>query len=120
MGGQMSNNVANRSSEPRIAAWHAPALTEESATEAAAALEASPATVLVDHVIGGANPTGITLSLAYDGDDVPLCENDILFLLRWYASHTPLPEIVREELDFEHVGPPAIADGSPSQSALGD
>jgi hypothetical protein len=130
----MSKKVLKRGSERLMAAWHARALTEESVKEIAAALEASPATVLGANVIGGANPTGITLSLAYDGDDVPWCGNDILFWLKWHRSHgggvrpprilingTPFPDLVRVELDFGHVGAPGPADiGGIQGGALGD
>jgi hypothetical protein len=130
----MSKKVLKRGSERLMAAWHARALTEESVKEIAAALEASPATVLGASVIGAANPTGITLSLAYEGDDVPWCGNDILFWLKWHRSHgggvrpprilingTPFPDLVRVELDFGHVGAPGPADiGGIQGGALGD
>ena len=131
----MSKKFAKRGSERLMAAWHARALTEESVKEIAAALEASPATVLGANVIGGANPTGITLSLAYDGDDVPSCGNDILFWLKWHINHggggvrppriiingIPFPDLVRLELDFGHVGAPGLPDaGAIRGGALGD
>ena len=131
----MSKKVSKRGSERLMAAWHARALTEESVKEIAAALEASPATVLGANVIGGSNPTGITLSLAYDGDDVPWCGNDILFWLKWHRSHggggvrpprilingIPFPDLVRVELDFGHVGVPGPADlGGIQGGSLGE
>ena len=125
----MTRKLAKRGSERLMAAWNARALTEESVKEIAAALEASPATVLGANVIGGAHPTGVSLSLAYEGDDVPLCGNDILFWLRWHINHggggvrppriiingIPFPDLVRIELDFGHVGPSGLADaGGPA------
>src|ERR1700704_6205089 len=118
------DNKHKRGSERLMAAWHARALTEESVREIASALEQSSATVLGAYVSGGASPTGVTLSLAYEGDDVPQCGNDIMFWLKWHLHHggagvrppriiingIPFPDLVRLELDFGHVGPPANAD----------
>jgi len=104
----------------RFAAGRAPRLlTDESMREIAAALAASPAIVLSGHIVGNDHPTGVMLSLAYEGDDVSACGVDILFWLRWHAVHgngevrppriivngaRELPELVRLELDFGDVG----------------
>jgi hypothetical protein len=123
-GGLMTKKQAKRGSERLMAAWNTRALTEESVREIAEALEASPATVLGANVVGGANATGMTVSLSYEGDDVPLCGNDILFWLRWHIKNggggvhppriiingIPFPDLLRLELDFGHVGQPGLAD----------
>lgn len=103
-------------SEKLMAAWKARVLTEESVREIADALEKSPAKLLGANVVGGGNPTGVQLSLRYDGDDGGRCGNDILFWFNWHRSHggvvrppriiingTPWPDLVRMELDFGHV-----------------
>jgi hypothetical protein len=48
----MTKKVSKRGSERLMAAWHARALTDESVKEIAAALEASPATVLGANIGG--------------------------------------------------------------------
>jgi hypothetical protein len=106
-----------RGSEKVIAAWNARVISEESIREIAKQFDESPATVETADVVGGANPTGLRLSLSYDGDDGPWCGNDILFWLKWHLSHggvvrppkiiingIPFPDLVRMELDFGHVG----------------
>ncbi len=105
-----------RGSERLMAAWKARALTEESVREIATALEKSPATV-ERAAFNGSNASGLSLSLAYDGDDVPLCGNDLQFWLRWHRIHggnpppprviingTPILDSVRLELGFGNVG----------------
>jgi hypothetical protein len=95
-------------------------LTDEAMREIAEALKASPAIVLSGQIVGGDDrPTGVMLSLAYEGDDISACGADILFWLRWQAAHgdgeirpprvivndaCELPELVRLELDFGDVG----------------
>jgi hypothetical protein len=111
-----------RGSAKVLAAWNARALSEESVEEIALQLEESPATVETADVVGGAQPTGMRVSLSYQGDDIPMCGNDILFWLRWHLGHggvvrppkilingIPFPDLVRMELDFGHVGDPAAA-----------
>jgi hypothetical protein len=108
-----------RGSEKILAAWQSRALTEESVREIAGAFEKSPARINGATVHGGENATGLTLSLSYEGDDGPMCGNDILFWLKWHLGHggggvvrppriiingTPFPDLVRMELDFGHVG----------------
>jgi hypothetical protein len=113
---------AKRGSEKLMAAWKSRALTEESVREIASALEKSPATVEAANVVGGANATGVSVALRYDGDDGPWCGNDILFWLKWHLTHggvvkppriiingIPYPDVVRLELDFGHV---PVADGA--------
>lgn len=105
-----------RGSEKLLTAWKSRAISEDSVREIADALEKSPAKVEGANVVGGDNPTGVHLSLRYDGDDGPWCGNDILFWLKWHIKHggdihppkiiingTPIPDVVRMELDFGHV-----------------
>lgn len=112
------SNEKERGSVKVMAAWKARTLTEESIREVASQLDQSPATVEGAEVVGGANATGLRLSLRYDGDDGPWCGNDILFWLKWHRTHgggsprppriiidgTPYPDLVRVQLDFGHVG----------------
>jgi hypothetical protein len=110
------SDQAKRGSEKLMAAWKARALTEESVREIADAFAKSPAKVEGAKVVGGGSPTGMQVSLRYDGDDGPWCGNDILFWLKWHKNHggvvrppriiingTPFPDLVRMELDFGHV-----------------
>lgn len=112
-------NKSKRGSEKLLAAWKVRALSEDSVSEIAAALEKSPAKVEAAVVVGGAAATGVTLSLTYSGDDVPQCGNDIQFWLNWLRRHggraraprvlingTPFPDLVKLELDFGHVPSP--------------
>ena len=114
-----------RGSEKLMAAWKARTLTEKAVGEIAEALEKSPGKVEIVNIVGGTNATGIQLRMAYEGDDVPMCGNDILFWLKWHINHggvvrppkiiingTPFPDLVRLEVDFGHVGAngPGIAD----------
>jgi hypothetical protein len=123
-----------RGSEKVIAAWNSRVLSEESIGEIAKQFEESPATVETADVIGGAQPTGLRVSLRYDGEDGPWCGNDILFWLKWHLGHggvvkppkiiingIPFPDLVRMELDFGHVGEhvPSIEDIS-GELALGE
>jgi hypothetical protein len=123
-----------RGSEKVIAAWNSRVLSEESIGEIAKQFEESPATVETADVIGGAQPTGLRVSLRYDGEDGPWCGNDILFWLKWHLGHggvvkppkiiingIPFPDLVRMELDFGHVGEhvPNIEDIS-GELALGE
>ena len=113
----MENQKA-RGSDKLLAAWKARSLTEESVREIAAAFEKSSGTVLGANVVGGHSPTGMQVSVSYEGDDVPQCGNDIAFWLRWHRTHggtlgfkpprviingTPYPDLVRLDLDFGHV-----------------
>lgn len=125
----MSKRQEMRGSERLMAAWKTRVLTEESVREIAEALDRSPAVVLGAHVVGGAQPTGVALSLAYEGDDVPMCGNDLAFWLRWHLVHggggvrpprilingIPFPDLVRLELDFGEVGGRA---GAPDLGAI--
>jgi len=112
----MASSTGKRGSEKVMAAWKARILTEASVKEIGAALDKSPAKIEGATFVGGENPTGFWLSLAYDGDDGPWCGNDILFWLKWHQSHggaprppriiingIPFPDLVRMELDFGHV-----------------
>jgi hypothetical protein len=106
-----------RGSEKVLAAWNSRMLSEESIGEIAKQFDESPATVETANVVGGAQPTGLRVSLRYDGEDGPWCGNDILFWLKWHLGHggvvrppkiiingIPFPDLVRMELDFGHVG----------------
>jgi hypothetical protein len=106
-----------RGSEKLLAAWKARALTEDSVREIAEALDKSPAKIEGAEVVGGGSPTGVRLSLRYDGDDGPWCGNDILFWFKWHFKHgggvipprilidgTPWPDLVRMDLTFGHGG----------------
>jgi hypothetical protein len=116
----MGNMAADqrRGSDKLTTAWQSRALTDESVREITAALEKSPAVVEGAAVYGGANPSGMRVTLRYDGDDVPICGNDILFWLKWHIRHgsggvkppkiiingIPIPDIARVQLDFGQVG----------------
>ena len=107
---------SKRGSEKVMAAWKARILTEASVKEIGAALDKSPAKIEGATFVGGENPTGFRLSLAYEGDDGPWCGNDIAFWLKWHQNHggtprppriiingIPFPDLIRMELDFGHV-----------------
>lgn len=130
----MSKKLAQRGSERLLEAWNKRVLTDESVVEIAKQLDESPAIVLGAHVTGGGSPTGVSLSLAYEGDDVPRCGNDIMFWLQWLKQHggrprppkilingIPFPDLIRLELEFGDVGPDlghAIEDGGPLGGAI--
>jgi hypothetical protein len=111
----MSSN-GKRGSEKVMAAWKARMLTEASVKEIATAFDKSPARIEGATFVGGENATGLRLSLSYEGDDGPMCGNDILFWLKWHLGHggtprppriiingIPFPDLVKMELDFGHV-----------------
>lgn len=115
----MDNKRANWGADPGPDGWGARTLSNAALREIAEALEASPAIVLSGQIVGDDNPTGVMLSLAYEGDDVRACGADILFWMRWHVAHgseavrppriivnraCELPELVRLELDFGDVG----------------
>lgn len=102
-----------RGSEKLMAAWRARALTEESIREIAETMDKSPAKIESVNIVGGSTPTGLQMTLRYDGDDVPWCGNDLSFWLKWHRLHggvvhppkiiiegSPWPEMVRLELGF--------------------
>jgi hypothetical protein len=107
-----------RGSDKLMAAWQSRALNDDSIREITAALEKSKAIVEGAAVYGGANPSGMRVTLRYEGDDVPTCGNDILFWLKWHIHHgsggvkppkilingIPIPDIARVQLDFGQVG----------------
>jgi len=122
----MDNKRANWTPDPRPPGWGARTLSDAALREIAGALAASPAIVLSGHIVGDDNPTGVMLSLAYEGADVLACGADILFWIRWHAAHgreparpprivvnraRELPELVRLELDFGDVGRAGEPDG---------
>jgi len=105
-----------RGSDKLLAAWKARALTEESFKEIVTGLNETPGTIEGATVHGGSEPSGVRVSLSYDGDDVPWCGNDIVFWLRWHRrfggtvrppriiiNGTPYPDLARVELDFGNV-----------------
>lgn len=106
-----------RGSDKLMAAWKARVLTEESVREIAAQFAKSPASVEAAAVVGGADATGVRLSVAYRDEDTEQCGNDILFWLKWHRTHggevrppriiidgIPYPDFLRMELDFGQVG----------------
>ena len=104
-----------RGSEKIMAAWSARELSEDGVAEIARQFDESPA-----RVVGAqARSTGVRVSLAYEGDDVPICGNDITFWLRWHVKYggvvkppkviingTPYPDLIRLDLDFGDVPAP--------------
>jgi hypothetical protein len=112
----MATMDTQRGSAKLMAAWKARALTEDAVREIATQFEQSPGKVQGADVVGGAAPTGVRVSVSYEGDDTPWCGNDILFWLKWHRIHggsprppriiingTPYPDLVRVQLDFGHV-----------------
>ena len=106
-----------RGSEKLMAAWKQRSLTEEGVREIAAELEKSRATIEKVNVVGGQDATGMQVLLSYEGDDVPWCGNDLAFWLKWrrrfggtvrppriIINGIPVPDLVRVQLDFGHVG----------------
>jgi hypothetical protein len=108
-----------RGSDKVLAAWKARTLSGESVQQIAEELGRSPAIVEGVAVSGGESATGVRVQLRYDGDDTPMCGNDILFWLRWHLEHgtggvlkppriiingTPYPDLVQLELEFGQVG----------------
>ena len=79
-------NLTTRGSEKLLRAWKERGITEAAVREIADALDKSPAKVEGVTIVGGQNPTGVQLSLRYDGDDGPWCGNDILFWLKLGTS----------------------------------
>ena len=105
--------AAVRGSEKLMAAWRSRTLTEESVSEIAKALDETPGKLDTAVFSGGESATGLHVGLTYDGDDVPICGNDILFWLHWHRKYggvlvppriiingTPFPDYLRLELDF--------------------
>ncbi len=105
-----------RGSSKLMAAWKARTLTEESYREIVNAFEKSRGKVESAAVFGGDNPSGLRLSVRYDGGDVPTCGNDILFWLKWHMIYggtprpphiiingIPIPDLARLQLDFGNV-----------------
>jgi hypothetical protein len=114
-----------RGSEKLMAAWRARALTEESIREISDTMDKSPAKIESVNVVGGSTPTGLQMTLRYDGDDVPWCGNDILFWLKWHRLHggvvhppkilidgVPWPETVRLQLGFGNLDGAACCGGA--------
>lgn len=110
-----------RGSEKLLDAWRTRTLSESSIHEIAKALDASPATVERAHVTGGAEPTGVQVSLRYEGDDVPFCGNDLQFWLQWLRKHGGKPRPPRVIIDGIPFPDLAVVDlefGSPVEREL--
>ena len=108
--------IERRGSEKLLGAWNARALTEDSVREIAEQFDKSAGVVERAMVTGGSEPTGLRMQVAYSGDDVPICGNDILFWLKWHRINggvvrppriiidgMPWPELLRMVIDFGHV-----------------
>ncbi len=121
-----------RGSSKLMAAWKARSLTEESYREIASAFEKSRGKVESAELYGGDNPTGLRLTVRYDGDDVPVCGNDILFWLKWHLNHggatkppriiingIPIPDLVRMQIDFGRVDAHVNEPGVPGNPGAG-
>lgn len=106
-----------RGSAKLLDAWRTRTLSEASLQEIAKALDASPATVERAYVSGGDAPTGVQVSLRYEGDDVPYCGNDLQFWLQWLRQHggkprpprviidgIPFPDLIHVDLEFGSPG----------------
>jgi hypothetical protein len=129
------SNQRKRGSEKLMKAWKSRVLTEDAFREITEALEKSPATLEAFNIVGGENPTGVQLSLRYDGEDGPWCGNDILFWLKWHLQHgslggvikppriiingTPWPEAVTMALDFGRVSQAAVDIGVSAENIGG-
>lgn len=112
-----------RGSEKLMSAWRHRVLSEDAVQEIAKSLDESAAHVLGVSVVGGQHATGVQLTLAYEGDDIPRCGNDLTFWLKWHLKHggevkppriiidgIPWPEIVKMVIDY--------GDTSPTQPSL--
>ncbi|KPF68492.1 hypothetical protein IP84_09310 [beta proteobacterium AAP99] len=113
-----------RGSARLLAAFKARSFSEEAIRELAAHLDKSPASVEGALVKGGSAATGVSLTLAYSGDDVPQCGNDMAFWLAWLRRHggggftprrpriiingIPFPDWLRLELSAGEVINPAV------------
>ena len=119
--------ASERGSEKLLAAWRSRALTDDAVEEIGATLAESPGTIETVQVHGGAQATGISMSIRYDGDDVPWCGNDVLFWLKWHLRHggvltppkiiingIPFPEELLMELVFGVV--PTVAGPGPQEA----
>jgi hypothetical protein len=111
--------VKSRGSEKLLAAWKSRVLTDEAFKEIAGELEKSPAVIEEVSVVGGANATGVMMTLSYSGDDIPRCGNDLAFWLKWHRVYggrmrpprilingIPFPDLLRVQLEFGDVGGP--------------
>ena len=110
-------------SEKLYAAWNARALTKESLAEIGQALDASAGVVKAVELSGGAEPTGVAVTLEYNGDDILQCGPD---LTNWLVLQQKLGAGVRVPPHFNPIGIPTIEElrvvlhyGHPSGPALG-
>jgi hypothetical protein len=72
-------------------------ITDDHVKELGGLLDASPATVDDVQVAGGGQATGVGFSLTYEGDDIPICGNDlsaILALLRRLGTPSEPPIVI--------------------------
>lgn len=78
---------STRGSEKLLTAWkERQALTDESVSQIAELLDSSPAEVESVEFHGGAEPTGVSLGLAFSGDDVELCPRFFKDLFEWLKT----------------------------------
>ena len=98
-------------------------LTDDMVGEIVDQLDVSPATVHDVRVTGGAMPTGISIDVSYEGDDVPWCGNDLSWLIAWHLKHQaptvciprplvdgiPFPDLIKATLHFGQPVEAAIA-----------
>jgi hypothetical protein len=80
-----------RGSERLMAALNS-RLTEESIGDIARILDSSPGVVEDIEVHGDAEPTGVSLTVSYSGDDGVWCGNDIRFWWEWMRKHGGVPK----------------------------
>ena len=130
----MTTTIPERGSARLREAWKNRALTDEAVESIATALDESRAAVEAVSFTGGERPSAVTVGLSYEGDDVPICGNDLLFWLQWHkkfgggvvvpptviVNGTPHPEIVKLLLTFGEptVEIPAV-EGLPAVGGFG-
>lgn len=78
-----------RGSELVLQAWknRQAHLTEDFVKELSEILAQSPGKVQSVEFEGGAAPHAATLSIAYDGEDIPICGNDLRLLHKLTGKH---------------------------------
>jgi hypothetical protein len=105
-----------RGSEKLLDAWRRRSLTEESVKDIAANLDESKGVVEDVQFVGGSSPTGVNLSVAYSGEGLPWCGNDLQYILKWHRKFggNPRPPIILID------GTPADPDVIRMQMSFGD
>lgn len=82
---------STRGSEKLLIAWkERQALTDDSVGQIADLLDSSSAPVESVEFHGGAEPTGVSVGLAFTGDDVELCPRFMSDLLDWLKKNPPV------------------------------